>query len=110
MINIKEAYQMEEIADIIRNSNYEKSLAANLKSIRLIHYQEYKKMKKGVNNPYSLENIALLLNISKRHYTRLENPKYTSKNINLKNLLILAKIYNIPIEFFLEKNSNSDIL
>ena len=103
MIMIKEAYQMEEMADIIRNSNYEQVLAENLRNIRLTYYQKYKSLKKGVNNPYSTENIASLLNISKRHYTRIENPKYTSRNINLEKLLILSKVYNITIDKFFKK-------
>ncbi len=101
-----ESYQMEEFVDTIKNSNIQEIIAENIKNLRLEHYQLYKKKKKGIDNPYSTENIASLLDISKRHYTRIENPKYTTKNINIEKLLILSKIYNKSLDYFTKKINN----
>ena len=97
-MHIKQAYQMEEIAENVKNSNHPRTLAANLKKLRLNHYNEYKTLNKKIDNPYSLDNISSLLGISRRHYSRLENPNYTSKNITLEKLIILSKIYEVTID------------
>ena len=97
-MHIKQAYQMVEIAENVKNSNFEKTLASNLKKLRISHYNEYKNLNNKIDNPYSLDNISSLLGISRRHYSRLENPNYTSKNITLDKLIILSKIYEIKIE------------
>ena len=46
-------------------------------------------MRVGSNNPYSTENIADYLQISKVHYKRLENELDNHKYINLLNLIKL---------------------
>ncbi len=101
-MHIKQAYQMEEIAENVKNSNHAKDLAANLKKLRLEHYKKYKELNNKIDNPYSLDNISSLLGISRRHYSRLENPNYTSKNITLDKLIILSKIYEIKIDDLLK--------
>lgn len=101
-MHIKQAYQMEEIAENVKNSNHAKNLAANLKKLRLEHYKKYKELNNKIDNPYSLDNISSLLGISRRHYSRLENPNYTSKNITLDKLTILSKIYEIKIDDLLK--------
>lgn len=101
-MHIKQAYQMEEIAENVKNSNHAKNLAANLKKLRLEHYKKYKELNNKIDNPYSLDNISSLLGISRRHYSRLENPNYTSKNITLDKLIILSKIYEIKIDDLLK--------
>ena len=103
-MHIKQAYQMEEIAENVKNSNHPRTLAANLKKLRLNYYNEYKTLNKKLDNPYSLDNISSLLGISRRHYSRLENPNYTSKNITLEKLIILSKIYEVTIDDLIGKN------
>ena len=103
-MQIKQAYQMEEIAENVKNSNFEKILASNLKKLRLNHYNEYKTLNSKIDNPYSLDNISSLLGISRRHYSRLENPNYTSKNITLDKLIILSKIYEVQIDDLINNN------
>lgn len=105
-MHIKQAYQMEEIAENVKNSNHSKTLAANLKKLRLKHYNEYKKLNSKIDNPYSLDNISSLLGISRRHYSRLENPNYTSKNITLEKLIILSKVYEVSIDDLVNKKLN----
>ncbi len=99
-MQIKKAYQIEEIVDSVKKNNYSKILATNLKKIRLAHYNEYKKINGNIDNPYSVDNIASVLDISRRHYTRLENPNYITKNITMEKLIILAKIYEISLDTF----------
>ena len=103
-MHIKQAYQMEEIAENVKNSSHAKNLAANLKKLRLNHYNKYKELNNKIDNPYSLDNISSLLGISRRHYSRLENPNYTSKNITLDKLIILSKIYEIKIDDLLKSD------
>lgn len=103
-MHIKQAYQMEEIAEQVKNSNHAKTLAANLKKLRLGHYNKYKELNNKIDNPYSLDNISSLLGISRRHYSRLENPNYTSKNITLEKLIILSKIYEVKIDDLVNKS------
>lgn len=103
-MQIKQAYQMEEIAETVKNSNHSKTLAANLKKLRLEHYKQYQKLNSKIDNPYSLDNISSLLGISRRHYSRLENPNYTTKNITLEKLIILSKIYEVSIDDLVRKN------
>ena len=47
-MHIKQAYQMEEIAENVKNSNHPRTLAANLKKLRLNHYNEYKTLNKKI--------------------------------------------------------------
>ncbi len=103
-MQIKKAYQMEEIVDFVKNNNYSKILATNLKKFRLEHYKEYASVIGKTDNPYSLDNISSLLDITRRHYTRLENPNYTTKNITMEKLIILSKIYEIPLDDFFKEN------
>lgn len=99
-MRILEGYEMAEIAEKVKDKKYLCILAENLKKIRLSLYEEYKKIDKENDNPYSSENIASLLNISRRHYKRLENPKYVSKNISIEKLIILSEIYGIKVDDF----------
>lgn len=102
-MQIKQAYQMEEIAEQVRTSHYSKKLAANLKQLRIAHYKQYQSLNNAIDNPYSLDNISSLLEISRRHYSRLENPNYTTKNITLEKLIVLSKIYDISIDDLINK-------
>ena len=79
-------------------------IGKNLKKYRLSLYEQYKKLDKKTDNPYSSENIATLLDISRRHYKRLENPNYITKNISIEKILILSEVYNIPLEDFFKVN------
>lgn len=103
-MQIKKAYQMEEIVDYVKNHNYSQILATNLKKFRLEHYNEYSKVNGKKGNPYSLDSISSLLDITRRHYTRLENPNYTTKNITMEKLIILSKIYEISLDEFFKEN------
>ena len=106
-MQIKKAYQMEEIVDYVKNSNYSKILATNLKKFRLDYYNEYSAVNGKKDNPYSLDSISSLLDITRRHYTRLENPNYTTKNITMEKLIILSKIYEIPLDDFFKEHTNN---
>lgn len=99
-MKLLESYQMIEIAEKIREKEVLKIVSANLKKYRLSLYEKYSSLKKDVDNPYSSENIASMLNISRRHYNRLENPNYISKNLSIEKLVILSKIYDVPLEDF----------
>lgn len=93
---------MVEIAEDIKEKEFLKVLANNLKKYRLSFYEEYNKLNKQIDNPYSSESIATLLDISRRHYKRLENPNCITKNISIEKLLILSRIYGITIEDFFQ--------
>lgn len=99
-MELLESYQMVEIAEKIRDKKILKLLAINLKKYRLSLYEQYKQQNKQVDNPYSSENIASLLDISRRHYKRLENPNYITKNISIEKLFILSAVYKVPLEAF----------
>ena len=103
-MKLLESYQMVEIAEKIKEKEMLKVLAKNLKKYRLSLYEQYKKLDKKTDNPYSSENIATLLDISRRHYKRLENPNYITKNISIEKILILSEVYNIPLEDFFKVN------
>ena len=103
-MELLESYQMVEIAEKIKEKEMLKVLANNLKKYRLLLYEQYKKLDKKTDNPYSSENIATLLDISRRHYKRLENPNYITKNISIEKILILSEVYNIPLEDFFKVN------
>lgn len=103
-MKLLESYQMVEIAEKIKEKEMLKVLANNLKKYRLSLYEQYKKLDKKTDNPYSSENIATLLDISRRHYKRLENPNYITKNISIEKILILSEVYNIPLEDFFKVN------
>lgn len=103
-MKLLESYQMVEIAEKIKEKEMLKVLANNLKKYRLLLYEQYKKLDKKTDNPYSSENIATLLDISRRHYKRLENPNYITKNISIEKILILSEVYNIPLEDFFKVN------
>lgn len=105
-MELLESYQMVEIAEEIINKKLLRVLSSNLKKYRLSLYEEYKQLGKKVDNPYSSENIASLLNISRRHYKRLENPNSITKNISIEKLLILSEVYKIPLEDFFKIDSN----
>lgn len=100
MMELLESYQMVEIAEEIKDKKLLKVLSNNLKKYRLLLYDQYKQLDKKVDNPYSSENIASLLDISRRHYKRLENPNSITKNISIEKLLILSEVYKIPLEDF----------
>lgn len=100
MMELLESYQMVEIAEEIKDKKLLKVLSNNLKKYRLLLYGQYKQLDKKVDNPYSSENIASLLDISRRHYKRLENPNSITKNISIEKLLILSEVYKIPLEDF----------
>lgn len=99
-MELLESYQMVEIAEKIKDRKILKILANNLKKYRLSLYEQYKQQNRKVDNPYSSENIASLLDISRRHYKRLENPNYITKNISIEKLFILSEVYKIPLEDF----------
>lgn len=104
-----EMYEMLEIAEKIRKKNYYKILAQNLKKYRLKFYNEYRLLHKNIDNPYSSENIAHILSISRRHYNRLENPNYTDKNISIEKLLILCGIYGVTLESFFNSEDKKEL-
>ena len=91
---------MVEIAESTKDKKILKILATNLKKYRLSLYEQYKQLNMQVDNPYSSENIASLLDISRRHYKRLENPNSITKNISIEKLFILSEVYQIPLEDF----------
>jgi len=93
-----EMYQMLEISENIKKMNYTKIVSQNLRKYRLEFFNKYKMLHKNIDNPYSSENIAHILNISRRHYSRLENPNYINKNITIDKLLVLSRIYGITLE------------
>lgn len=99
-MKLLESYQMIEIAEKIKDREILKTLAYNLKKYRLSLYEQYKQLNRQIDNPYSSENIASLLDISRRHYKRLENPNYITKNISIEKLLILSEVYEIPLDNF----------
>lgn len=99
-MQLLEVWEMLEISEQVKSKKLLQVLAVNLMKFRLERYEKYKKLDKNVDNPYSSENIASLLNISIRHYKRLENPNYITKNISLEKLLILSEIYRIPLDNF----------
>lgn len=99
-MQLLEVWEMLEISEQVKSKKLLQVLAVNLMKFRLERYEKYKKLDKNVDNPYSSENIASLLNISRRHYKRLENPNYITKNISLEKLLILSEIYRIPLDNF----------
>lgn len=105
-MELLESYQMVEIAEKVKDRKLLKVLSYNLKKYRLSLYEQYKRLDKQVDNPYSSENIATLLDISRRHYKRLENPNSITKNISVEKLLILSEVYKIPLEDFFKLDSD----
>lgn len=99
-MKLLESYQMVEIAENTKDKKILKVLATNLKKYRLSLYEQYKQLNKQVDNPYSSENIASLLDISRRHYKRLENSNAITKNISIEKLYILSEVYQVPLEDF----------
>ncbi len=99
--------EMNNIAKKVIDKNMLGVLASNMKKYRLMFYEEYKKKGNG-DNPYSTENIANVLGISRRHYTRLENVNCISKNISIEKLLILKEIYGISLDDFFVVNNTGD--
>ena len=108
-MEIKQAYQMEEIAYEVRNSCYDKILAYNLRKFRMERFKLYKLDNAEIDNPYSIDNISSLLNITRRHYARLENPSCSGKNITLDKLLILSKVYDVAINDFFKKDEKTRV-
>ncbi len=99
--------EMKRIANMVIDKDMLGVLASNMKRYRLMFYKEYKKNGVG-DNPYSTENIADILGISRRHYTRLENVNCISKNISIEKLLILKEIYGISLENFFVIHNTGD--
>ena len=52
-MQLYEAYEMVEMAEKIKERKCLIILSENLKKYRLYLYEEYNKLKKGVDNPYS---------------------------------------------------------
>lgn len=101
----EQMYQILEVLDNINITDKRKSICMNIKNFRKQKYDEYKKQNKGangINNPFSTENVASYLGISKVHYKRIENPKEKFKFITLENLIKLGYIFNKELTDFIK--------
>lgn len=99
-MKLMEFYEMQEIAEEYKTSNYNLTVSKRVKQLRLSHFEEYKKIKGGLDNPYSMDNISYLLGITPRHYKKLESLTDDKNSFNDDKLLILSKIFNIHMEEF----------
>lgn len=79
-----------------------RTICKNMRESRTVNYEKFKLKHPHEENPYSVDNIASVLNISKVHYKRLENYNDKSKNITLYRLIMLSKIYNKKLDDFLK--------
>jgi len=99
---VKSTYDLYELIEKNKPKNYQKLICKNMKHFRLEKYNNFKKDNKGLDNPYSVDNISEILGISKVHYKRLENENDKSKYINVEKLIILSIIYNKKLDDFLQ--------
>lgn len=105
IMHIKQIYEIYENIEDFDMDKLKIIICDNMKQLRLKHYEEYMKNNngaRGFENPYSTENIANYLDMSKVHYKRLENRNDKNKNISLKNLIVLSLIYEIPLDEFMK--------
>ncbi len=103
-MQVLEIYQIYEKLDNFNINDYRYKICKNLQRFRLDSYNKYKEIKGAVgrNNPYSTENIADYLQISKVHYKRLENELDNHKYISLLNLIKLSIIFDKSLDEFLK--------
>ena len=100
IMRLLEFYEMQEIVEEYKNSNYNSTVSKRVKQLRTRFFEEYKNIKKGLDNPYSMDSIAYLLGITPRHYKKLESTTYNKNNFNDDKLLILSKIFGVHMEDF----------
>ena len=107
MANIKTLSKLDEQVNKIKeDKTYRNVICRNIKKFRLEYYNEYKKQNgnaRGFYNPYSVDNISYLLDMSKVHYKRLESENDINKHISLDKLIILREIYDKSLDDFLEE-------
>ena len=101
-MEIKKALDLFELVDNNLPRNYKYKICENMRKFRKEKYDKFKQKNKGVENPYSVDNIAELLGISKVHYKRLENVNDKCKHINLDKLIRLSIIYEKSLDDFLK--------
>ena len=106
MANIKTLTALDESIEKLKEKTYRRTICHNIKKFRLEYYNEYKARNnnaRGIYNPYSVDNISYLLDMSKVHYKRLESENDRNKYISLDNLIILKTIYDKSLDDFLEE-------
>lgn len=101
-MTIREIYEILEIINAVDIDNYQKNICKNMKKLRIEHYNQYKKEKPGLDNPYSTENISTALGVSNVHYKRLENANDKHKTTRLPMLIKLSVLYDKEVDFFLK--------
>ena len=104
-MKILEIYQIYEKLDGLNIKDVRYNICKNLQKFRLESYSKYKDKHPGAvgsQNPYSTENMADYLNISKVHYKRLENKNDDHKYISLENLIKLSYIFDKSLNDFLK--------
>lgn len=100
---VMQSYEIYEILNNVNLSEYRYNICKNIKNIRKEHYEKYKQQypgSEGDRNPYSTENVASYLGLSKVHYKRLENENDKNKFITLDNLIKLSIIHNVDLKDF----------
>ena len=107
MANIKTLSKLDEqVIKIKENKSYRNVICRNIKKFRIEYYNEFKNQNgnaRGIYNPYSVDNISYLLDMSKVHYKRLESETDINKHISLDNLMILKEIYDKSLDDFLKE-------
>lgn len=104
-MQIKQIYQIYKSLEELKFNETRKIICKNLRKFRLElydKYKEYNKCAERYENPYSIENVAAYLNLSKTHFKRLENENDINKNITLCNLVKLSIIFDKDIADFLK--------
>ena len=102
-MKIYKAFDLFELVGNKMPNSYRETVCKNMYKFRIEKYNEFKHIYKNEENPYSVDNIAELLNISKVHYKRLENVNDKCKYITLDKLIILSIIYDKKLDDFLKE-------
>ena len=101
-------YQILDTLDKIDFQKNKKCICMNMKKFRLEKFEEYRIQNNGArgsNNPFSTENVASYLGISKGHYKRLENPNEKCKHLSIENLMKLCYVYHKELSDFIKINN-----
>lgn len=104
-MKVLEIYQIYERLDSLNIKDVRYKICKNLQKFRLELYSKYKEEHHGAvgaENPYSTENMADYLHISKVHYKRLENENDNHKYISFENLIKLSCIFDKSLNDFLK--------
>lgn len=101
-MKINNAFDLFDLVDKNSPQDYKINICKNMRKFRIEKYNQFKSENKGIENPYSVDNISELLGISKVHYKRLENINDKCKHINLDKLIILSIIYEKKLDDFIK--------